>query len=197
MDPVNMFPDSPIHQGSTMADSFTALGIRTFHDACEYVHNLPYGYNSNRDDLMILFKERQGTCITKHAVIASLASEMDLPVYKHIGIYAMTETLVSGTNAILEKYSIPWIPMTHCFLSDDIHRVDLTEGNQNGKNGPINEFLSTIKVEPDISEKNEYLFYRNALKEQILKQGPLEGIPMKIILQGREEGLAILKRNIL
>lgn len=197
MDLICMFPDSPMNQGSTMTNHFSTLEIRTFHAACEYVHNLPYGYNSNRDDLMILFKEGKGTCTTKHAVIATLASELNLPVYKHIGIYAMTETLVSGTNAVLDKHNIPWIPMTHCFLSDGTHNVDLTEGNQNGKNGPINEFLSTIKVEPDISEKNEYLFYRNALKEQILKQGVLKGVPLKIILQAREEGLAILKRNIL
>ena len=77
---------------------FIDLGITSFQAACRYVHELPYGYNSNSDDLMILFKEKKGTCTTKHAVIGTLAQELALPVHKNVGIYAMTEEIVSGTD---------------------------------------------------------------------------------------------------
>ena len=46
---------------------------------------MPYGYNSDRDDLLILFREGFGSCTTKHAVIATLAGELGLPVVKNIG----------------------------------------------------------------------------------------------------------------
>jgi hypothetical protein len=196
MDQIKSLPDSLIKRGSAIADHFASKGIKTFLAACEYVHNMPYGYNSGRKDLMILFKEKKGTCITKHAVIAALAMELNLPVSKYIGIYAMTQTLVTGTDTIIDKYELPFVPMLHCFLSDGNHRVDLTEGNPNGKNGPINEFLFTSKVKPDISEREEYLIYRHVLQEQILTQGPLKETPLKTVLQAREEGLMLLKANL-
>ena len=73
-------PDKPITDSGLVSNEFIGLGIRSFHEACRYVHELPYGYNSDRDDLMILFKEKMGTCTTKHAVIASLAAELVCPL---------------------------------------------------------------------------------------------------------------------
>ena len=173
-----------------------SLGISLFTDACRYVHELPYGYNTDRDDLMILFKENKGTCTTKHAVIATLAQELDLPIVKSVGIYAMTEEIVTGTDKILTKYRLPYVPMIHCFLVYGEYRVDLSEGNNNGKNRPIEDFFYTERVEPNISAKDEYLLYRRALKDHILKQKELKEVDIQQILHAREEGLNQLKRNI-
>jgi len=196
MDKLTVFPDKSISNVGIISKKFSILGIHTFIDACRYVHKLPYGYNTNRDDLMILFKENKGTCTTKHAVIATLAAELNLPIEKSIGIYAMTEEIVSGTNEILKKYNLPYVPMIHCFLVYGEYRVDLSEGNNNGKNRPLEEFLYSQQVEPNISEKDEYLLYRKALKDQILKRKEMEGVEIKQILQAREEGLQHLKKNI-
>ncbi len=190
------FPDKAIQGIGQVSRAFMALGIATFHQACHHVHQMPYGYNSDREDLMILFKEQKGTCTTKHAVIATLAQELDLPVIKRVGIYAMTEALVTGASAILDKYRLPYVPMLHCFLEHAPVRVDLTEGNRNGKNGPISEFLFTEQVTPNVSEKEEYLIYRKALAETILNRRELEGVDLRRILQAREEGLKLLKANI-
>ena len=145
---------------------------------------------------MILFKEIRGTCTTKHAVIATLADELNLPVEKNIGIYAMTEEIVTGTNEILAKYSLPYVPMIHCFLVYGEYRVDLSEGNNNGKNRSIEDFLFTRQVEPNISAKHEYLLYRKALKDHILKRIEMAGVNITQILHAREEGLKLLKQNI-
>ena len=196
MDKYTGFPDQAIKGHGPICQAFGALGISTFHQACRHVHQMPYGYNSDRDDLMILFKEQKGTCTTKHAVIATLAQELDLPVVKRVGIYVMTDSLVTGAGAILEKYDLPYVPMLHCFLEYGDVRVDLTEGNRNGKNGPIDELLFTEQVVPNVSEKAEYLIYRKALTETILKRRELEGLDLRRILQAREEGLKLLKANI-
>lgn len=191
-----IFPDTPIIGEGDMARTFLDLGIATFHEACLWVHQLPYGYNSDRDDLMILFKEKMGSCTTKHAVIATLASELDLPIHKNVGIYAMTEALVTGTQEILGRYRLPYVPMIHCFLNFRGHWVDLSEGNRNGKNGPIDHFLYTTEVSATIFAKEEYRLYRQALRDEILSRPELEGIDMKTVLKAREEGLALLKHNL-
>ena len=196
MDNVNGLPEAPIDGAGIIASEFFRLDITDFLNACRYVHQLPYGYNSDRDDLLILFKEGKGSCTTKHAVIATLAQELDLPIVKNIGIYGMTEDIVSGTQEILKTYHLPYVPMLHCYLAYGDYRVDLTEGNHNGKNRPIDEFLHTEKVIPNISGKDEYLLYRNALKNRILLRAELKGIDIKRILQAREEGIHLLRSKV-
>ena len=154
---------------------------------------LPYGYNSNRDDLLILFKEKIGSCTTKHAVIATLAKELDLSIDKHIGIYAMDDKIVTGSDQILKTYGLPYLPMLHCFLVFQDRRVDLTEGNRNGKNRPINHFLWTQKVTPNILAKDEYRRYRKGLTEVVMTQKEFDGIQLKTVLKAREEGLILLR----
>jgi hypothetical protein len=66
------------------------------------VHEVPYGRNSDRDDLMILFTDTGGSLTNKHAVIVTLASELRLRTQKSIGSYAMAESIVTGTRQILE-----------------------------------------------------------------------------------------------
>jgi len=196
MDNIEVFPDAPISGDGVVSAEFTQRGVDQFSDACRYVHQLPYGYNTDRDDLLILFKEGFGSCTTKHAVIATLAQELGLPVLKNIGVYAMTEEIVTGTAEVLREFDLPYIPMVHCFLVHEDFRVDLTESNRNGKNCAIDQFLYTVEVVPNITAKDEYLLYRTALKEHVLVRQELEGIDIKRILQAREKGLAQLKANI-
>ena len=82
MDKLTVFPEKTISDEGVISVKFLSLGVKSFHDACRYVHALQYGYNTDRDDLTILFKENMGTCTTKHAVIATLAEELNLPIEK-------------------------------------------------------------------------------------------------------------------
>jgi hypothetical protein len=196
MENYTVLPDRSITENGPIGRIFRELDIGTFHEACRWVHQLPYGYNSDRDDLMVLFKEKMGSCTTKHAVIATLAAELKLPIHKNVGIYAMIEGLVTGTDDILLRYRVPYVPMVHCFLNYKDHWVDLSEGNRNGKNGPIDQFLFTAEVAATITAKDEYRLYRQALKEHVLVRPELEGIDMKTILKAREEGMALLKHKL-
>jgi hypothetical protein len=193
----DVIPDVEIESSGIISDTFLKLGIGRFRAACRYVHELPYGYNSNREDLLILFKEKKGTCTTKHAVIATLARELRIPIEKHVGIYAMTEALVSGTDVLLKKHQLPYIPMIHCFLvytdGPTQHNLDLSEGNRNGKKGPIKVFLHSQQVEPNISAKDEYMLFRNAVQRIASNRGELKGVELKTILRAREDGLILLK----
>jgi hypothetical protein len=196
MDTLDIFPDADIKATGGVSAKFLQLGIHGFLEACRYIHQLPYGYNANRDDLLILFKEGMGSCTTKHAVVATLAEEMDLPIFKKIGIYKMTENVVTGASEILAEFNLPYVPMVHCFLAYKNFRVDLTEGNDNGKNRPLDHFLFTKKTIPNISAKDEYLLYRQALKDKILTEKEMAGVELKHILQAREKGIVLLKSKI-
>ena len=196
MDRIRTLPDAAIAEAGPVSRRFLELGVKSFHAACRWVHALPYGYNSDRDAPMILFKEKIGSCTTKHAVIATLARELGLPVEKHVGIYAMTEEIVTGTAKILAEFGLPYVPMLHCFLACGAHRVDLTEGNRNGKNRPIDDFLYTAAVDANIPAKDEYLLYRKALTGEIMQRSELKGVELKRVLQAREEGLRLLKATL-
>jgi hypothetical protein len=136
-----------------------------------------------------------GTCTSKHAVIAGLAEELNIPLYKHVGIYKFTEEISTGVDMILEKYDIPYVPMVHCFLIYKGYRFDLTEGNCNGKNTSIENFIHEEKVEPFISRKDEYLLFKNVLKEKILPSKEMEGKAERFLLKAREESIILLKEN--
>lgn len=196
MDSYDKLPDVEIKPVGKLSKKFLELGIKSFREACEYVHNSEYGYNTNVDDKMIFFKENMGTCTTKHAVIGGLAEELNIPLHKHVGVYKFTEEISTGANEILKKYDLPYVPMAHCFLVYNDYRFDLTEGNCNGKNTSIEEFIYTEKVDPFISRKDEYLLYKKALKEYVLSSKEMEGIAERTILKAREESIILLKKNV-
>jgi hypothetical protein len=196
VDSYTLIPKVPLSPNHPFSQKLLSLGVHDFHEAAVFIHNIPYGYNSNYEDPFILFKENKGSCTSKHAVFAGLAEELNVPLYKNIGIYKMTEDLVTGTEKILKTYSIPFIPMIHCFLSYDNYRFDLTEGNKNGKNGPIEIFIQTIQVKANFSQKEEYLWYKDVLSNIILKLPEMKQIPEKTILKARQDGIILLKSKV-
>lgn len=196
MDSYDKLPDTVIKPVGKISKKFLELGITSFKEACEYVHNIDYGYNTNYDDKMIFFKENMGTCTTKHAVIAGLAEELNIPLHKHVGIYKLTEEISTNTNEILKKYKIPYVPMAHCFLVYKDFRFDLTEGNCNGKNTTIKNFIHEEEVDPFISRKDEYLLYKRVLKEQVLPSKEMEAIKERTLLKAREESIILFKKNV-
>lgn len=197
MDDLNLLPDKEITTLGILSEKFLELGIKSFKEACYYVHNLEYGYNSDYDDKMILFKEKKGTCTTKHAVIAGLAEELGIPLFKYVGVYKFTEDISNGVDKILKKYGVPYAPMVHCFLVYENHRFDLTEGNNNGKKSSIDKFIHIEKVDPFITRKDEYLLLKRILKQKILKTEEMKGISERILLKAREESIIQLKNNII
>jgi len=196
MDSYEYLPDKLIKPLGDISKKFLKLGIKSFKDACIYVHNVEYGYNSNYDDNMIFFKENKGSCTSKHATIAGLAEELDIPLYKYVCVYKFTEEITTGAKVILKEYNIPYVPMVHCFLVYEKYRFDLTEGNYNGKKQPVEEHIYSIKVDAFISRKDEYLLFKKILKEHILPSKEMEGIKERTLLKAREQSIVLLKECI-
>jgi hypothetical protein len=133
MDSLAVLPDVVIEPRGIAAEAFFNHNLRTFRQACQWIKDLPYGSNSSTEDSLILFEEKRGTCTTKHGIVARLAEELGLDVYKNLGFYRLNDEIVSGVSALIQTYGLNFIPQTHCFLEYGNFTVDLTEGNCNGK----------------------------------------------------------------
>ena len=158
--------------------------------------NLLISEGTNYEDKMIFFKEKKGSCTSKHAVIAGLAQELNIPLYKHVCVYKFTEEITTGVNEILNKYGIPYVPMAHCFLVYEKFKFDLTEGNNNGKKKPIDEYIHSERVDSFISRKDEYLLFKKVIKDSVLPSIEMKGIRERTILKAREEAILLLKENV-
>jgi len=196
MDSYDNLPDYEIKEMGDMSKKFLDLNISSFKEACLYVQDMEYGYNSDKDDPMILFKEKCGSCTTKHGVIATLAEELGIPLYKKVCVYKFTEEITTGVHEILKKYDIPYVPMVHCFLVYEKNQFDLTEGNINGKKKSIDDYIYAEKVEPFISRRDEYRLFRKILKEKVMPSEEMQGISERILLKAREEAIVLLKMAI-
>lgn len=162
---INVLPDRSIHPNGPVSEQFLRRKIISFQEACQWVKLIPYGSNSTSEDSLILFTEGQGTCTTKHGAIARLAQENNLPVYKNLGFYRLNDAIVTGVNLILEPYGLDFIPQIHCFLTYGEYRVDLTEGNCNGKNQTIEDYDFVVPVEPDLTYGQEEAYYLEYLQQ--------------------------------
>lgn len=158
--PVEALPNATIQPQGLVSKAFLDRGVTTFHQAAYYVNRLPYGYNSSSDNTMILLDDGFGTCLTKHGLIARLAEELGVAVYRCEGMYPLTDQIVTGVNTILAEYGLPYIPRTHCFLAFEKDYVDLTEGNCTGKNGLIETYLKLFRVKPEQTQAEENETYR-------------------------------------
>lgn len=160
MHPIDVLPDVTIEFAGPISQIFLDRQIHSFQAACRYVKAMPYGSNSTNEDSRVLFEEGHGTCTTKHGAIARLAQELNLPVYKNLGFYRLNDEVVTGVNDILQSYHLTFIPQIHCFLEYETYRVDLTEGNCNGKNKTIEDYDFVVRVKPDLSHEEERQYYR-------------------------------------
>ena len=144
---------------------------------------LPYGGNSDSGNSLLLFQEGQGTCTTKHGAVARLAQEQNLNVCKNLGFYRLNDEIVTGVNALLAVHELSFIPQTHCFLACESSRVDLTEGNCNGKNKTIEDYDFVVPVQSDLSAQQEEVLYREYLQRYFLIAPELKAIGEATILR--------------
>lgn len=191
--PIDRLPDRDLHPyaGLPAVDIFLGLGISSFHGACRYVHAMPYGCNASIDDVMVLFADGYGTCFTKHGVIAKLAREVGLPVYKVLGFYRLTDAIITGVGERLRPHGLPFIPQIHCFLEFDslvpgetgqgeTVRVDLTEGNAHGKNTTIDSYDFVVRLTTEPSRDQLAAIYAEHLARYIAIEPRLASLTMPL-----------------
>ena len=87
---MNKLPDFNIKPGDAISREFLSHNIQSFHEAVEFIRNLRYGRNADKNDLKTVFADNKGTCSTKHALLKKLADEHNIPgIRLMLGIFKM------------------------------------------------------------------------------------------------------------
>ena len=131
--------------------TFVNGGITTFKDACDWVRALPYRRNSTKNDILIVLKERCGTCSSKHELLKRLTVENDINNCKLIlCMFKMTSVNTPKVKSVLDNYGLTYIPEAHTYLEID---------------GIVNDF--TFSGEPELLYLDDVLFTEEINADQI------------------------------
>lgn len=135
-----------------------------FLSASEFVRNLPYRRNLNKDNLTTVFTDNCGTCSTKHAILKTLAEENNQSNFKLIlGIFRMNGENTPKIKSVLNNHNLIYIPEAHNYLKFKNQILDFTKKNSS-ENDFINDLLEEIEIEPHQINQFKIEFHKNYLK---------------------------------
>jgi len=184
--PVSLKPAGPL------SAEIIARGITDFRAAGRYLQVLPYGRTADRGDFRAVLREGKGTCSTKHAFLAALAHEQDLPVVLMLGIYEMHERNTPGVGAVLTRYSLASLPEAHCYLMYGGRRIDITRSGAEPTE-PITEFLYEETIIPEQIGDYKVTLHRQCMQRWVNNNAErVRGRSFKDVWRVREECIAAL-----
>ncbi len=162
-----------LDQKLTSEDSTTLLlkerQITNLRKLLSYIRALPYGRNSNRQDLSLVIKENKGTCSSKHACVKML---MDLNEIKEVQLilclYKMNERNTPGIGPHIKENNLSYIPEAHCYLQIKDQKIDLTKTDSN-LSTIKNDILEEIKINPEQITDFKVEYHKKYLKKWIAK----------------------------
>lgn len=162
-----------------------------FLSASEFVRNLPYRRNLNKDNLATVFTDNCGTCSTKHALLKKLAEENQQSNFKLIlGIFRMNGENTPKIKSVLGNYNLEYIPEAHNYLKFKNQILDFTKKNSS-ESDFINDLLEEIEIEPHQINQFKIEFHRNYLKNW-LDQNPQIPYSLDELWKIREECIKAL-----
>lgn len=172
MDYLQNIPSLPLDPAQDFGAALSRLGPTTLYQAAVYLQAMDYGNPlvSPRQEegparLLSALEQGRGTCVHKHGILSAAAKELGYPLQKAVGIYPLDARLVPSLAPILERAGCSFVPASHCFLVHGPYRFDLTQGNCNGKTGPIDAYYKIELVDPFISPAQEEAIYHRFLTE--------------------------------
>lgn len=180
-------PDVTLGVEGELGTSFVDAGSHDYRAAARHVRDLPYGRNTDRSDYRLVLPEGRGTCSTKHALLAALASEHDAPVGLRLGIYLMNGRNTPGVGPVLRRHGMEELPEAHCYLVHRGRRVDLTTADVN----PVGIFLHEETIEPDgigAYKLGRHLAFLRSWAEE-------RGLDPDRVWRAREDCIAALSRR--
>jgi len=140
-----MLPDFEIKPGGCMSDKFLSMQMYTFQLAAGFLKELPYGRNTNKNDLGTVFAEGKGTCSTKHAILKELADENFYEgITLMLGIFRMNGTNTPPVAETLKTNGLEYVPEAHVYLRYQNQVLDFTHS------GASPDFISDLLIETEI-----------------------------------------------
>jgi len=184
-------PEVPLQPAGPIAVELITRSIADFRVAGRYLHHLPYGRNSDRSDFRLVLPEGRGTCSTKHALLAELAREQNLPIVLTLGIYEMHERNTPGVGSVLDRYGLPYIPEAHCYLRYEGIRIDITRSGAEPSE-PIDRFFSEEAIVSSQIGDYKVQFHQRFLHDWLANTDVVGNRSFAQIWKIREECIAAL-----
>ena len=143
------FPNFKLHHvPGGISSRFLDAGLQDFHRALEYVWSLPYRRISDPSNCNLVLAEGCGTCSSKHAAIAKLASEHSLKISLIVGIFEMNKKNTPGVAEVLQRHGLEFLPEAHCFLRWEGKTLDLTCCEESKADELPKTFLYEEEIKP-------------------------------------------------
>src|SRR5690606_16501 len=162
---MNILPDFKIVPKEKIADNFLKRRITTFRQAIDYIQNLEYGRNSNKDDLNTVFTDNKGTSSTKHAVLKQLCIEHEMDEVKlFVGIFKMTAVNTPMVGERLMNNKLSHIPEAHTYLKYKGHYYDFTT-KTSSPNDFVKDLLFEVEIQPTEINRNKIQLHQDYLRE--------------------------------
>ena len=167
-----ILPEAPLNAPGPASEAFRQIGCVSYRSAARRLHELPYGRNSDRANFRLVLSERRGTCSSKHALLAAVALEQNLPVSLTIGIYDMAELNTPGVGRVLSAHGLESIPEAHCYLTYSGRRVDITRSGISPQMS-IAHFHKEWPIEPAQIGAHKIALHHQYLREWLRKRRDL------------------------
>lgn len=162
--------DFELNSDKLISRKLKELEINAFSDALNFIKNLPYGRNSNRENFILVLDEMKGTCSSKHALLKSLANENEKSEVKlMLGIFRMNRINTPKIKNTLDKFGLDYIPEAHNYLKIDNKILDCTTSNSSELNF-ANDLILEIEIEPHQVIDFKIDFHKKFLSDWIESQ---------------------------
>ncbi|MBM93265.1 MAG: hypothetical protein CMF51_00735 [Legionellales bacterium] len=145
--PLFEFENFDLSCDDSISRSFRAQGIQTFYEAIDYVHQCEYRRADDRSNYRAVVQTGYGTCSTKHALLAELATTYNVPLQLLCGIVLLDEATMPSLKELLTQLEVDVFPEAHCFLQGPSIRLDLTFKDQ--PIYPTYVVIESIPLSPD------------------------------------------------
>ncbi|WP_228464823.1 hypothetical protein [Chryseobacterium antibioticum] len=146
------------------------INISQFHIACEFISELPYKRNLDKNNIKCVFEDNGGTCSTKHAVLRKLALENNQENVKLIlGIFKMDPEYALSIKDTLNRYQLKYIPEAHNYLKIENQYCDFTTPGSNYEQFE-NNILQEIEIEFNQINSEKISFHKKFLEKWIIEE---------------------------
>ena len=139
-----------------------------------------------------MLREGKGTCSTKHALLAVLAHEQDLPIVLRLGVYAMHERNTPGVGAVLTQHGLASLPEAHCYLTYAGRRIEFTRSGAEPTE-PITQLLYEETIVPEQIGDYKVTLHRHYMQTWVKANAErVGGRSVEEVWRIREECIAAL-----
>lgn len=142
-------------------------GVVTWDDIVRSVQCFHYGRNSNRNDLNLVWYERQGSCSSKHAFLKQVADLNNIPhVELILAFYRMSAKNTPGIGRVLDENDLSFIPEAHCYLKVNSKELDITNVHSDF-NRYKNDIIESREIEPNDVVENKVIWHKELIRNWI------------------------------